>query len=42
MKQLLLVVFVAMMMMSSSVYAGLDHDQQNWEMDMYSSETVDC
>jgi len=41
MKKLFLVAF-AVMMMSSSVYAGIDHDQQNWEMDMYSSETVDC
>ncbi|MDH5219252.1 MAG: hypothetical protein OEX19_16225 [Gammaproteobacteria bacterium] len=41
MKKLILIAFVAMMM-SSSVYAGIDQDKQNWELDMYSSDTIDC
>ena len=41
MKKLILIAF-AVMMMSSSVYAEVDYDQQNWELDMYSSETSDC
>jgi len=41
MKKLILIAF-AVMMMSSSVYAGIDHDQQNWELDLYSAETSDC
>ena len=41
MKKLILIAF-AVMVMSSSVYAGVDRDQQNWELDMYTSEMTDC
>ena len=40
MKKLTIVLFV--MMMSSSAFAGVDFDQQNWELDMYSVDTTDC
>ena len=41
MKKLILIAF-AVMMMSSSVYAGVDYDQQNWELDLFTAETSDC
>lgn len=41
MKKFILVLF-AVMMMSSGAFAGVDYDQQNWELDMYSVDTTDC
>lgn len=41
MKKLILIAF-AVMMMSSSAFAGVDLEQQNWELDMYSVDTTDC
>ncbi|MDH5219231.1 MAG: hypothetical protein OEX19_16125 [Gammaproteobacteria bacterium] len=41
MKKLILIAFTVMMM-SSSVYAGVDYDQQNWELDLFTAETSDC
>ena len=41
MKKLILIAFTVMMM-SSSVYAGVDYDQQNWELDIFTAETSDC
>lgn len=41
MKKLVIMLFV-FAAMSSSVYAGVDFDQQNWELDMVSAADSDC